>query len=266
MKINFLYPEGKSKALTFSYDDGVIYDERLIEIFDKYGMKGAFNINSGLFGEGRRLPAEKIREMYANHEINVHGLMHVTLPMLPKLQMVEEMMEDKRNLERLSGRIIRGAAYAYGWRNEETQSLLKTLDFSYVRLAGNSRSFIPPYDFYEWTMTCHHNNDLMATGENFLKARHALALMSVWGHSYEFNDQNNWELIEEFCKKMAFLPEIWYATPIEICDYVTATRSVHTNVDGTLIHNTSGLTLWVKSENGPVQKIAPGETITLEQA
>lgn len=266
MKINFLYPEGRSKALTFSYDDGVIFDERLIGIFDKYGMKAAFNIDSGLFGKGRRLPEEKIREVYANHEINAHGLMHVTLPMLPKLQMVEEMLEDRRNLERISGRIIRGAAYAYGWQNKETYELLKKLDFSYVRLAGSSGSFAPPYDFLEWTMTCHHNNGIMEIGERFLKAHHALSLMSVWGHSYEFNDQNNWEVIEEFCAKMANLPEIWYATPIDICDYITATRNVHTNADGNMILNTSGLTLWVKSENGPVQKVAPGETVTLIQA
>ena len=87
--------------------------------------------------------------------------------------------------------------------------------------------------------------------------------MSVWGHSYEFNDQDNWHVIENFCEKMANRPEIWYATPIDICDYVTATRRAHTNTDGNRILNTSGLTLWVKSENGPVQKILPGETIEL---
>ncbi len=36
------------KYLTFSYDDGVTQDIRLIELFNKYGMKATFNINSGL--------------------------------------------------------------------------------------------------------------------------------------------------------------------------------------------------------------------------
>ena len=40
------YPEGKAKAVTFSYDDWVIQDIRLAEMFDKYGMKGTFNFNS----------------------------------------------------------------------------------------------------------------------------------------------------------------------------------------------------------------------------
>ena len=37
---------GKMKAVTFSYDDGVTQDKRLIELFNKYGLKATFNINS----------------------------------------------------------------------------------------------------------------------------------------------------------------------------------------------------------------------------
>ena len=40
------FPGGKLKALTFSYDDGVEQDVRLIEIFKKYGLRGTFNLNS----------------------------------------------------------------------------------------------------------------------------------------------------------------------------------------------------------------------------
>ena len=39
------------KAITFSYDDGVTQDQRLIEMFDRYGLKATFNINSGLLGK-----------------------------------------------------------------------------------------------------------------------------------------------------------------------------------------------------------------------
>ena len=40
--------QGKNKAITFSYDDGVTQDRRLIEILNRYGLKATFNINSGL--------------------------------------------------------------------------------------------------------------------------------------------------------------------------------------------------------------------------
>lgn len=39
---------GKKKAVTFSYDDGVEQDRRLIALFNKYGMKATFNQNSGI--------------------------------------------------------------------------------------------------------------------------------------------------------------------------------------------------------------------------
>ena len=55
------FPDGKPKALTFSYDDGVETDKRLIEIFQKHGLKGTFNINSLLFApEGTVYPAGTI--------------------------------------------------------------------------------------------------------------------------------------------------------------------------------------------------------------
>lgn len=47
----YLFPGGKAKALTMSYDDGKVQDRRLIDIFNKYGIKGTFNLNYGQVGE-----------------------------------------------------------------------------------------------------------------------------------------------------------------------------------------------------------------------
>lgn len=43
------FPEGKLKALTLSYDDGVEQDEHLIGILRAHGMRGTFNLNAGLY-------------------------------------------------------------------------------------------------------------------------------------------------------------------------------------------------------------------------
>lgn len=45
--MEYLYPGGLAKAITFSYDDGQVYDRRLIEIFNQAGFKGTFHLNSG---------------------------------------------------------------------------------------------------------------------------------------------------------------------------------------------------------------------------
>ena len=47
MKGNF---NGKLKAVTFSFDDGVTQDKRLIEILNKYNLKATFNLNSAYLG------------------------------------------------------------------------------------------------------------------------------------------------------------------------------------------------------------------------
>lgn len=259
MKLNFLYPEGKHKALTFSYDDGCIYDKRLIEIFDKYGMKGTFNLNSGMMGKGRRLPENEIRRIYKNHEIACHGLNHETMPKLSLLSAVEELLEDRKNLEKISGRIVRGMAYAYGAKSPETQKLVKDLGFAYVRQPADG-GFGTPYDFFDWHTTCHHTGEILKKGEAFLKLKNKLPIMFVWGHSYEFNDHDNWHIMEEFCEKMAFDADIWYATNIEICDYLTATNRILTSADCRIIHNPTSYTVWGEWEE-EVFRIAPGETL-----
>ncbi|MBO5759958.1 MAG: polysaccharide deacetylase family protein [Lentisphaeria bacterium] len=259
MKLNFFFQNGKPKALTFSYDDGIFYDKQLISIFDKYGMKGTFNLNSGMLGQGKRLPESEIRETYKNHEVACHGLNHETLPKLAKLSAVEEMLEDRKNLERITGKIVRGMAYAYGARSEDTQKLLKQLGFIYARRTGMN-GFGLPDDFLEWIPTCHHNNELLYKGDQFLAAKNKLALMFVWGHSYEFNNQDNWSLMEEFCAKMANKEDIWYATNSEICEYLLATKEIVTSADCRIIHNPTALTLWGEWD-GEAFQIAPGETL-----
>ena len=40
-----VFPGGKKRIVTFSYDDGHKNDERLIGLFNKYGVKGTFHLN-----------------------------------------------------------------------------------------------------------------------------------------------------------------------------------------------------------------------------
>ena len=79
------YPGGKKKALTLSYDDGVEQDIRLIELMKKNGLKGTFNLNSGLYAEEgtvyppgtvhRRMTEKMATEVYGSSgmEVAVHG-------------------------------------------------------------------------------------------------------------------------------------------------------------------------------------------------
>ena len=84
-KMRFLYPNGKNKALTISYDDGVQFDERLVSILNKYNLKATFNVNSGIepgtswVNKGiniSRIDLEANKELYKGHEIAIHTLTH----------------------------------------------------------------------------------------------------------------------------------------------------------------------------------------------
>lgn len=77
MKISFsYYPEGKTKAVTMSYDDGQIYDRKLIKIFNQYGIKGTFHLNSGKFDTNPFLNTSEIKNLFEEHEVSIHTLNH----------------------------------------------------------------------------------------------------------------------------------------------------------------------------------------------
>lgn len=55
------WPEGKRKAFTLSYDDGIEQDRRLVRMMNERKVRGTFNLNSGLFGRKGRVAAGKKR-------------------------------------------------------------------------------------------------------------------------------------------------------------------------------------------------------------
>jgi peptidoglycan/xylan/chitin deacetylase (PgdA/CDA1 family) len=264
-----LFPEGRIKAITMSYDDGVTQDKRLIEMFNKYKIRGTFNLNSGSFGqqdEGMvrgvkinhsHIPAEEIKEVYKNHEVAIHTLTHPHLEQLPKEIVVYEIMEDKKNIEELVGYPVRGMAYPFGTYDKEVLTTLNQLNIEYSRTVKTHEKFNLPSDFLEWNATCHHGNkELLNLAKNFI-ASNDLSLFYVWGHSYEFDADNSWDFMEDFCKIVGNNSEIWYATNIEIVDYVNAVNSLKFSTTGSSVYNPSGQDVWV-SINGKAHKIAKG--------
>ena len=101
MKVYICFPGGKAKALTMSYDDGKVQDERLVSIFNKYGIKGTFNLNYGTLGKEPRISVNKVKELYQGHEIATHTMTHPTIARCPLTEVAEEILEDRKGLEKL---------------------------------------------------------------------------------------------------------------------------------------------------------------------
>lgn len=258
--IYYTYPGFRNKALTISYDDGLWSDVHLLEILNRYGIRGTFNLNSGCMTEERRIGKEKIPALYKGHEIAPHGVKHLTLARCPMTDVVKEILEDRQALEELTGEIVCGHAYPNGSYSPEIKTLLPSLGIHYARTATDTGLYTHPQDFYEWNPTCHHNNRLMYHAKEFLSfdLPQFQYLFYVWGHSYEFDRDNNWDVIEEFCKMIGGREDIWYATNAEVCHYLMAVKQVHTSVDEKLLFNGSGQDIYL-IRNGENILLRPGE-------
>lgn len=260
-----LFPGGKQKAVTLSYDDGTIHDRRLVDIFNRHGLKSSFHLNSGLFGNDR-LSAEEISDLFRGHEISAHSVDHPSLALLPAEQIAVQLLDDRRALEALAGYPVRGMSYPNGSFTKEIAARLPGLGIEYARTTLSHGGFHLPEDPLRWHPTCHHKQDLMAKTEEFLlpqRSKNPL-LFYVWGHSYEFDRENNWDLIECFGARLAEASDsIWFATNIEVIDYMKALQQLRVSVDGHFVQNLSHLPVWISANREP-HEIAPGEMLRVE--
>ena len=274
-KIFMRFPGGKVKALTLSYDDGVEQDIRLIDIMKEHGLKGTFNINSGLYApegtvypEGkihRRMTREAALELYKDSgmEVAVHGLTHPFLEQLPINLCTQEVLQDRINLERDFGGLVRGMAYPYGTTSDDVVASLKQCGIVYSRTTVSTEKFSIPTDWLRLPATCHHNNPrLMELAENFVtnEKNQGPLLFYLWGHSYEFEKNDNWNVIEEFAEYMGGREDIWYATNIEIYDYIAAYNQLLFSMDGKTVYNPSCVKLYFEM-NGKLFCAKPGVNI-----
>ena len=265
-KIRFnCWKDGKKRALTMSYDDGVVQDRRLVEIFNKYGIRGSFHINGGLLDEKDTISIDEVATLYKGHEVSSHSLTHPFLERVSQAEVVHEILEDRRVLENACGYPVRGMSYPMGTYNDEVVKMLPMLGIKYARTTHATRKLTHPNNFLEWHPTCHHKDEkLFDLLKSFRETSHPMPLFYVWGHSYEFDHHENWDLIERFCAEASGDPDTWYATNIEIYDYMMALRALEFSADRSMIYNPTATDVWVRYDHKSI-KIPAGETVCLEK-
>ena len=253
------FPGFRFRALTLNYDDGTVFDRQLIEIMTKHGIRGTFNLNSGLFGTGRRMTKEDALALYEPNgmEVYCHGLKHIHPVDVPPLQATEEFLEDRKNMEAIFGHIVNGIAYAYGQFDETVDQIVKNMGFKVARITGQTEAFGITKDWLHLQVTCRHRNPkLFELADKFLKdpAKDAKSPLrprwfQLFGHSYEFNDDDNWDIIREFCEKVGDREDIWYCTTGEMYRYAEAFRALEYSADLKRIENHSDRDLYLCIDN-----------------
>lgn len=222
---------GKMKAVTFSYDDGVVFDRRLVEIFNRYGVKCTFNLNSGIMSganfwesggvEIHRMNANGLPDLYRGHEIAVHCLTHADLTRCDDETIRNEVVLDKQNLERMFGCEIEGMAYPYGTFNDKVVEIVGECGIKYARTTRSTCGAATPAHLLTLDAAMHHSDQHAFDYINEFLALNPAEMtepkmMYIWGHSYEFEVDNNWDHIEQMCKLLAGKDDIFYGTNSEV--------------------------------------------------
>lgn len=229
--------DGKLKAVTFSYDDGVLQDERLIQIFNKYNLKATFNLNSELLGKDGHLTIEDkwinhtkvqprdVKALYCGHEVAVHTLTHPRLPALEELDIIRQVEQDRINLSELVNYEVKGMAYPCGGVNNDDRvaAIIKAnTGVKYARTIAANFSFDLQDNLYRFNPTIHHVSfeKLFECGEEFINMKaDRPQIYYIWGHSYEFDVDDSWDKFEEFCKMISGREDIFYGTNAEVLGF-----------------------------------------------
>lgn len=226
---------GKMKAITFSYDDGVTQDQRLITLFNKYGLKATFNLNSGLLGSGGGLVREdvtvahvkprpqEIKNIYKGHEVAAHTVTHPFLPNMSDDEIIEQVEKDRIALSELVEYEVKGFAYPGGGINfnERIADVIRNnTGVKYCRTTVSSGNFEPQEDLFVFKPTVYHHEEfdkLFELGEKFVNLKtDKPQIFYIWGHAYEFDIHNSWERFEEFLKIISGKDDIFYGTNSEV--------------------------------------------------
>ncbi len=225
---------GKKKALTFSFDDGVTQDEKLIGILNRYGLKATFNINSGFFGEKNelirngvavrhdKLTKEDAVRVYTGHEVAAHTKTHPFLPKLSDEDIIMQVEEDRLALSSLFGYEVVGMAFPGGGVNHDNR--VETLvrektGCAYARTTDATGNFDLPKDLYALNPTVYYieTDKMFDLGKEFLAMTPSEAqLFYIWGHAYELDAWDFWTRFEEFCRMMSGKNDIFYGTNCEV--------------------------------------------------
>ena len=221
----------KMKSVTFSYDDGVTQDIRLIELLNQYGLKCTFNLNSGLLSQrgilmrnGLRISHYKVHpqdvaEIYKGHEVAAHTLTHPDLTRCEDAEVIRQVEADRLNLSELVGYEVVGMAYPGGGVNNNdrvAQLIKKHTGIQYSRTITASNRFDLQDNLYRFNPTAYHLDfdEMMQLGREFVDLKpDSPKVFYIWGHSYEMDYGGDyWVKLEEFFKLISGKEDIFYGT------------------------------------------------------
>ncbi len=194
-----------AKIFLISFDDGSVWDPQLVALLNRHGVKGTFNLNSGLedfvwdfdgFPVRRQRLAETVA-LYRGHEVASHSLHHPWLTSLTPPQLDREVGDDCTALKVLFDLEEIGFAVPFTACGEREIRLIRN-HLRYIRLSAFAASFDLPAD--PWHIPIHalyNQEDVKDRIAAFAADPAKDALFVLAGHSYELEALGHWDYMDE---------------------------------------------------------------------
>lgn len=268
-KLRFVYPNGASKALMMSYDDGIDDDKKLVKLFNKHNIIGTFNLNSGFLGTTQAwaqrdgdtvyqkyISANKIPRIYKHHEIASHGRFHKNYTKISDEDLINDLRADILNFQQITQQPIRSFAYPFGASNTHVAKLLQKEGITNARTVKGTCNFYLPDQYLLWHPTC-KDQDALKHADAFLNLKDdRLYVFYVWGHAWELRDAKKWTTVKQFCEHIGQKKDIWYVGAAQLTNYLKALNNLKYTT--TSITNPVGNpTLWYRKD-GKLQILKAG--------
>ncbi len=227
----------KAKALTFSFDDGIEQDKKIIDLFNKYGVKATFNINSGLAVGSKgtldrrgavvdfsRMKLADVPKIYEGHEVAAHGIMHYHLKQLDDEALLYEVEGDRKTLSDLVGYTVQGMAYPFSVQascDDRVKNILRSkTGIKFARTTDSTHSFELQNDLLQFNPTAHilEWDELFRLAEEFVNySGEERKLFYIWGHGFDLDTaDDNWVKLEELLKILSGREDTFYGTNSEV--------------------------------------------------
>ncbi|MDP0495321.1 MAG: polysaccharide deacetylase family protein [Verrucomicrobiota bacterium JB024] len=259
------WPEGKSLAVAWSFDDGFAGDAAVIERLNTRGARGTFHLSNAFLGSPGYVSAAQIREVYAGHEVAAHGLSHSYLTLVPPVLRRDEIRRNRLALEELSGQAVVGLAYPGGYYNRDVEQAAREAGCAYARSTVSTQDIaFPAAEEFTLHPTCHERNLSDALINRFLHPANESRgrFLLVWGHAVELDKEKRWDGLERQLDLLcARQKDIWWCTLSEVARYLAALRRLHVDQDGGIIRNASASEIFL-SRNGQLCRLLPDESLS----
>lgn len=242
---------GKKVIVVTSWDDGLIYDKKLYETLDYYGIKGTFFVIVGKIGKPGYLSEDLVKEISLCHEVGSHTLSHPNLTNIDLKKAEYEIYMSKCMLEKIIGSKVYGLCYPKGYYNSCVATIARKY-YIYARTIKIKMNIIDKDLFHIHTLIQARDLDIFsrryaATLLVFKKDPRRVirviksnswdkiaielfdfllmkgGIFHLWGHSYEIEKNNDWKKLENILSYIAWRSNVEYMTLYELCKYHSST-------------------------------------------